>query len=68
MSFDDFPWFRDAPLSAVLQVERPSAGHLYWPKLDVDLSEACIDDPSKFPLISKQRPNMPLKLTKSPRR
>ena len=67
MSFDDFPWFRDAAISAVLKVERPSVGHLYWPALDVDLAEECIDNPSKFPLVSKQRPNKPLQLTKSPR-
>lgn len=66
MSFEDFPWFRDAPISAVMKVERPSVGHLYWPILDVDLAEESIDDPAAFPLVAKQRPNMPLKLPKSP--
>jgi hypothetical protein len=68
LSFETFPWFRDAAISAVMNVERPSVGHLYWPDLDVDLSEESIDNPEKFPLVSKQRPNKPLKLTKSPRR
>ena len=68
LSFAAFPWFRDAPISAVLNVKRPTAGHLYWPDLDVDLAEESIDNPERFPLVSKQRPNMPLKLTKSPRR
>jgi hypothetical protein len=66
LSFEDFPWFRDAPISAVMKVERPSVGHLYWPMLDVDLAEESIDHPETFPLMSRQRPNMPLKLTKSP--
>ena len=68
LSFAVFPWFRDAPISAVLNVERPSVGQLYWPDLDVDLAEDSIDNPARYPLVSKQRPNMPLKLTKSPRR
>lgn len=69
MAFDDFPWFRDAPISAVLEVERPSAGHLYWPALDIDLAEESLDDPSKFPLVSKQRPNnAPQRTARSRRR
>ena len=68
MSFDDFPWFRDAPISAVLKVERPSVGHLYWPALDIDLAEDCLDNPEKFPLVSKQRPDKPSKLAKSSQR
>lgn len=35
VSFSDFPWFRDASIARVCNVERPSAGHLYWPDLDM---------------------------------
>jgi len=35
MSYDDFPWFKDAPIGKVLNVEEPNPGHLYWPDLDV---------------------------------
>ncbi len=53
LSFGDFPWFRQAPVSAVLNVERPHAGHLYWPDLDIDLAEESIEHPERFPLVSR---------------
>src|SRR5436305_11791851 len=34
---DDFPWFRRAPVAAILRLERPARGHIRWPELDVDL-------------------------------
>ncbi len=68
MGFDDFPWFKDASIAALMNVERPAKGHLYWPDLDVDLAEESLDSPEKFPLVSKERPNKPLNLTKSPKR
>jgi uncharacterized protein DUF2442 len=51
-SFEDFPWFREAPVGHILNVERPSLHHLYWPDLDVDLSVDSLGDPAAFPLIS----------------
>jgi hypothetical protein len=54
MSFDDFPWFKDAPVAKILEVEWPSKDHLYWPSLDVDLSIESVRNPSKFPF--KQKP------------
>jgi hypothetical protein len=53
LSFSDFPWFRDAPVAKVLQVERPSSDHLYWPELDIDLSIESIEHPDRFPLIAR---------------
>jgi hypothetical protein len=53
LSYEDFPWFKDATIAQVTNVERPSADHLYWPSLDIDLSLESVRDPSKFPLISK---------------
>ncbi len=55
--FDDFPWFRQASIDALTQVERPSSDHLYWPMLDVDLSIRSIRTPADFPLISKVAPD-----------
>ena len=51
--FAEFPWFRDAPIGKLTQVELPSLHHLYWPALDIDLAVASIRDPAKFPLISR---------------
>jgi len=55
VAFDQFPWFRDAPIGHLLNVELPSARHLYWPDLDVDIALESIDHPERFPLISKVR-------------
>ena len=37
-SFKNFPWFRDASIDELTNVELPSPHHLYWPTLDVDLA------------------------------
>ena len=51
--FDEFPWFRDARVSAILNVERPQSEHFYWPNLDVDLTLDSIRYPDRYPLVSK---------------
>jgi hypothetical protein len=51
--FEDFPWFRQATIDALTQVDRPSPDHLYWPLLDVDLSIRSIRTPADFPLVSR---------------
>ena len=53
LPFADFPWFRDAPVGHILNVEEPTLGHYYWPDLDVDLSLEIIRNPSKYPLRAK---------------
>ena len=51
--FSDFPWFKKANIEQISAVEWPSANHLYWPELDVDLSIESIRKPQEFPLVSK---------------
>ena len=53
VSFKEFPWFKDASVSEILNVERPQPHHLYWPGLDVDVAVESIRYPERFPLISK---------------
>lgn len=53
LPFDEFPWFKAAPVDAILRLEVPQAGHLHWPDLDVDLSVASIEDPARYPLKSR---------------
>lgn len=57
--FKEFPWFKDASVSEILNVAWPQPQHLYWPDLDVDIAVESIRHPEKFPLISKE-----LRLTK----
>lgn len=53
MSYEDFPWFKNAPVGEILNVEEPSTGHFYWPDLDVDLTAEIIEHPERFPLKAK---------------
>ncbi|GJL51266.1 MAG: hypothetical protein NPIRA01_24930 [Nitrospirales bacterium] len=50
LSYDDFPWFKDVPIGSILNVEQPTAGHFYWPDLDIDLGLESIEHPERFPL------------------
>jgi hypothetical protein len=53
LPFEEFPWFVDATVGAILDVERPRPHHLYWPRLDVDLSLESIEHPERFPLRAR---------------
>lgn len=50
MSFDDFPWFKDAPVGKILNVEEQHPDQFYWPDLDIDLTTEIIEHPERFPL------------------
>jgi hypothetical protein len=50
LPYDEYPWFRDARFSEIQNVQLLNEGHLYWPKLDVDLSIECLEHPEKYPL------------------
>lgn len=56
LPYDQFPWFQDAPIKHIFNVEEPHPGHLYWPDLDVDLSLEIIQHPERFPLQSSLKP------------
>ena len=53
LPFEDFPWFKQSTIDAILRVERPAPGRLHWPELDVDLSLESIEHPERYPLISR---------------
>jgi hypothetical protein len=56
VGFEDFPWFREASIGELCQVELQSPHHLYWPDLDVDLAVESLDHPERFPLVSRKTP------------
>lgn len=64
LSFADFPWFRDAVIVAITNVELPSSHHLYWPDLDIDLAVESIEHPEKYPLVSKGQPARQLRASR----
>lgn len=51
--FKDFPWFAEAPIGKLTQVELPQPHHLYWPELDVDLAVESIRNPEAFPQVAR---------------
>ena len=53
MSYQEFPWFKNATLAEITNVEEPQKGHFYWPDLDVDLTADIIEHPEKYPLKAK---------------
>ena len=50
LSYEDFPWFKNASVEKILNVQEPHPGHFHWPDLDIDLSEQIIENPEKYPL------------------
>ena len=57
VSFEAVPWFEDATLRQLAQVERPNPHHLNWPALNVDLAVDSLDHPERHPLVSRASPN-----------
>ena len=53
LPFEHFPWFRSATIEQICSVERPTANHLFWPQLDIDLSVQSIRSPADHPLVAR---------------
>jgi hypothetical protein len=53
LPFAEFPWFKRAPVEAILRLDYAAPGHLHWPELDVDLSLDSIEHPERYPLKSR---------------
>jgi hypothetical protein len=51
--FKQFPWFREAPVREITNVQLPSPHHLYRPDLDVDLAVESIEHPEMYPLVNQ---------------
>ena len=58
VSFREFPWFADASICQVTNVQRPSPNQLRWPDLDVDLSVDSLEHPERFPLFFEPNPGV----------
>ena len=43
VAFEHFPWFREASIRAITNVDLPIPHHLYWPDLDIDLAIESIE-------------------------
>jgi hypothetical protein len=67
VSFKDFPWFQDATIRQIGHVERPSAHHLFWPDLDIDLAVDSLTHPERYPLMSQAQSGKRVQPTKERR-
>lgn len=68
VEFENFPWFKDASIGALCQVELQSPHHLYWPELDLDLSVESLTHPERFPLVSQKKTRFRFEPQRSSRR
>lgn len=53
LPFNDFPWFKDARISEISDISLLNDQHLFWEKLDIDLTLNMIQNPKGYSLISK---------------
>ena len=51
--YKNYPWFYNAKVSDIYNVELTNKEHLYWPNLDVDINVDCLKHPEKYPLRYK---------------
>jgi hypothetical protein len=57
LSYSKNPWFRDAKVSDVFNVEMCCGDEgIRWDALDVDLEMESLKHPEKYPLVMKRRP------------
>ena len=54
LSYDLHPWFLEANVSEIYNVQLLHGSHLYWADLDVDLELASLESPDSYPLIYKK--------------
>ncbi len=53
IDFEHFPWFADATIKQLCDVELLHQKHLYWGALDIDLTVDMITHPEHYPLTAK---------------
>jgi len=53
LPFEQFPWFKNATVRQISNVQLLHHEHLYWPDLDVDLTFNIIENPEKYKLVAK---------------
>lgn len=51
LPYDEYPWFRDARVFEIHDVQLLHGVHVHWPKLDVDLSVDSLEHPEQYPLV-----------------
>lgn len=53
LPYENFPWFREKTVGAIVNVVEVHEGHFFWPELDIDLNIDMLENPEKYPLTAK---------------
>ena len=53
LPYTEYPWFKEAPVKAILNVRLLNQVHLHWPDLDIDLEVQSLEHPDRYPLQYK---------------
>jgi hypothetical protein len=56
LSYDRMPWFRQAKVSDIFNVEMCGDDGIRWGALDVDLEIDSLKYPERYPLVMKRTP------------
>lgn len=51
LDYENFPWFKEATLGQIHELEFSDGFHLRWPRLDVDLHLDILTHLEQYPLI-----------------
>ena len=51
LSYQQYPWFKNATVAQIYHVQLLYGFHLRWPDLDVDLEIDSLIHPEKYPLV-----------------
>ena len=53
LPYEEFPWFKEARVADILNVQLLHEFHLRWPSLDIDLDLNSLEATAETPLIYK---------------
>lgn len=51
IDYKDYPFFTNASIKQIADVEVDSFGNLHWPELDIDIELDSLENPEEYPLI-----------------
>ena len=51
LTFKQFPWFKEAKVSEIQNVQLNHEHYLNWPSLDIDLELESLEKPEKYPMF-----------------
>lgn len=53
LPYEDYPWFKNAKVDQILNVQLLHEDHIRWPELDIDLCIESLEKPADYPLFYK---------------